>query len=358
MRLKKRYFLRATLLILCILIEMTAAFVAKHYYSLKIENFSSRVEPEKEGEVITHSYYITKGMTIDDVLTLLEEDYDIGSRQDFKLHARLMNFNYPEPGYYTFAATCSNEEVIDRLKYGKQTPVHITWNNSVFTREQLAGAVTHHLQMDSVTLLSYLENDEFLSQYNLNKETSRCLFIPNTYEVLWTITPEQLFARMQREFNIFWNDERRAKAEKLGLSPVEVAIVASIIEGESRSKTELPIIASLYLNRVHKGMLLQACPTVKYAVGDFKLRRILNKHLQVDSPYNTYKYPGLPPGPIRCPNPQSIDYVLNAPKTDYLFMCANPALDGTHIFSSSYGSHAAVAAQYRHTMDTIRWDKR
>ena len=355
MRLKKRYFLRAFLLILCVVIELTAAFVAKHYYSLKIENFSSKVETTEKGEPVTHSYYFEQRTNIDEVLNRLEQDYNIGSRQDFKLHARLMHFHYAEPGYYVFDANCSNEEVIDRLKYGKQTPITITWNNNVFTREQLAGAVTTHLQMDSVTLLSYLENDEFLAQYGLNKETSRCLFIPNTYEVLWTITPEQLFARMQREFNSFWNEERRAKAEKIGLNPVQIAIVASIIEGESRNKTELPIIASLYLNRVKKGMLLQACPTVKYAVGDFKLKRILYKHLQTDSPYNTYKYPGLPPGPIRCPNPQSIDYVLNAPKTDYLFMCANPALDGTHIFSASYNSHAAVAAQYRHTMDTIQW---
>ena len=355
MRVKKRYFLRAFLLILCITVEITAAFVAKHYYRLKIENFSSIEESTDSDVPVTHSYYIESGTTIDEVLNMLEQDYNIGSRQDFKLHARLMHFHYPEPGYYVFDANCSNEEVIDRLKYGKQTPINITWNNNVFTREQLAGAVTAHLRMDSVTLLQYLEDDAFLAQYGLNKETSRCLFIPNTYQVLWTITPEQLFARMQWEFNYFWNEDRRAKAEKLGLTPVEVAIVASIIEGESRNKTELPIIASLYLNRVRKGMLLQACPTVKYAVGDFKLKRILYKHLQTDSPYNTYKYPGLPPGPIRCPNPQSIDYVLNAPKTDYLFMCANPALDGTHIFSSSYGNHAAVAAQYRHTMDTIQW---
>lgn len=355
MRLKKRYILRTLLVVLCLCIIGLAGYVAKHYYRLEIENFSSREDSEVEGEEITHSYYIEPGTTIDDVLTMLEKDYYIGSRQDFKLHAKLMHFHYPEPGFYTFDANCSNREVIDRLKLGKQTPVHITWNNAVFTREQLAGVISSKLRMDSVTLLKYLEDDTFLAKYGLNKENSRCLFIPNTYEVYWTITPEQLFDRMQKEFNVFWNTERREKAEKIGLSPVEIAIVASIIEGESRNPKELPIIASLYLNRVKKGMLLQACPTIKYAVGDFKLKRILYKHLQVDSPYNTYKNPGLPPGPIRCPAQQSIDYVLNAPKTDYLFMCANPALDGTHIFSSNYGNHAAVASQYRHTMDTIQW---
>ena len=226
------------------------------------------------------------------------------------------------------------------------------------TREDLAGKVTTHLQMDSVTLLQHLEDEAFLAPYGLNKETSRCLFIPNTYEVYWNITPEQLFNRMQKEYNAFWNESRRAKADSLGLTPIEVAIIASIVEGESHNKKEMPLIASLYINRVHKGMLLQACPTVKFAVGDFKLKRILYRHLAVDSPYNTYKYPGLPPGPIRCPAPTTLDMVLNAPKTNYLFMCASPELNNTHIFSSSYNGHAAAARQYRHTMDTIDWSVR
>ena len=135
-----------------------------------------------------------------------------------------------------------------------------------------------------------------------------------------------------------------------------MAIIASIVEGESHNKREMPIIASLYINRVHKGMLLQACPTIKYAIGDFKLKRILYRHLQVDSPYNTYKNPGLPPGPIRCPAPTTLDMVLNAPKTNYLFMCASPELNNTHIFSSTYSNHASAAVQYRHTMDTIHWE--
>lgn len=346
---KKRYIFRAILFLICGITVAICGIGAKHYYHLTVSNFRSHDNAE-------HSYNIYPGTTIDGVLNMLDEDYDIGSHQDFMLHARLMHFNYPEPGHYTFDSKISNRELIDRLRLGKQTPVNITWNNAVFTREQLAGKVTNNIMMDSVTLLQYLENDDFLKQYGLNKETCRCLFIPNTYQVFWTITPEQLFARMKFEYNAFWNDERRTKAEELGLTPIEVTIIASIIEGESRSKTELPIIASLYLNRVKKGMPLQACPTIKYAVGDFKLKRILYRHLAVDSPYNTYKNPGLPPGPIRCPNPQSIDYVLNAPKTNYLYMCANPALDGTHIFSSTYSNHAAAAAQYRHTMDTIQWN--
>lgn len=347
---KKRYIVRTVLIVLGVLIVLVGSFALEQYYRLQVSNFRSRDGQE-------HSYHIYPGATTDSVFALLDSDYFVGSRHDFYLHARMRLFNYPEPGHYTFPPQMGDKELIDRLKYGRQTPVKVTWNNYVRTKEDLAGKVTAHLMMDSATLFQLLDSNEYMAKFGLNRETSRCLFIPNTYEMLWNITPDKLFGRMQYEYNQFWNEERRRKADSIGLTPVEVAIVASIVEGESTNPKELPIIASLYLNRVRKGMLLQACPTVKYAVGDFKLRRILNRHLAVDNPYNTYKYPGLPPGPIRCPAPQTLDIVLNAPKTDYLYMCANPALNNTHIFSASYSGHAAAAAQYRHTMDTINWEK-
>jgi UPF0755 protein len=322
----------------------SASFAIKHYYRLEISNF--RAEDGKE-----HSYNIYPGTTINEVLEMMSADYDISSRSDVMLHARLMRFNYPEPGHYVFDSKFGDRELIERLKIGNQTPVNITWNNTIRTREQLAGKVSSYLMMDSVTLLDYLENERFLEQYGMNKETSRCLFMPNTYEVYWTITPEELFERMNKEYNTFWNEERLNRAEQLGLKPVEVAIVASIIESESNNKSELPVIASLYLNRIKKNMPLQACPTIIYAVGDFSLRRILYRHLEVESPYNTYKHKGLPPGPIRCPKGQSIDYVLHAPKTNYLYMCANPSLNGTHIFSATFDNHAHAAVQYHNMMD-------
>lgn len=350
MEIKKRYILRTLLVIFCLLAALMCAFVAEQYYRWHICNFRAY-----DGE--PHSYNIYAGASIDSVIALLQEDYEISSENDLQLHMRYLIFNHPEPGHYTFPAQIGDRELIERLKFGYQTPVRITWNNFVRTREELAGKVTNHILMDSITLLQHLEDEAFLAPYGFNKETSRCLFIPNTYEVYWNITPEQLFNRMLKEYNIFWNEERRAKADSIGLTPIEIAIVASIVEGESHNKREMPLIASLYLNRVRKGMLLQACPTIKYAVGDFKLKRILYRHLAVDSPYNTYKYPGLPPGPIRCPAPATLDMVLNAPKTDYLFMCASPELNNTHIFSSSFNSHAAAAAQYRYTMDTINWER-
>jgi UPF0755 protein len=344
---KKRIAIRYILIIVGITILVAGVFLFEQYYRLEISNFEA-----KDGQ--QHSYHIYPGATIDSVMQLLEEDYDIAGESDFYLHAKLLTFNHPEPGHYTFDAQIANQDIINRLKFGLQTPVNITWNNYVRTNQDLAGKVTKHLMLDSTQLVQLLDSNTYLAQYGFDKETVRCLFIPNTYQVYWNTTPDALFARMQREYNTFWNDSRKQKADSLGLTPIEVAIVASIVEGESHNKKEMPLIASLYLNRIHKGMLLQACPTVKYAVGDFKLKRILNRHLAIDSPYNTYKYPGLPPGPIRCPAPTTIDMVLNAPKTDYLFMCASPELNNTHIFSSTFGKHAAAAVQYRHTMDTMK----
>lgn len=344
---KKRIAIRYILIIVGITILVAGVFLFEQYYRLEISNFEA-----KDGQ--EHSYHIYPGATIDSVMQLLEEDYDIAGESDFYLHAKLLTFNHPEPGHYTFDAQIANQDIINRLKFGLQTPVNITWNNYVRTNQDLAGKVTKHLMLDSTQLVQLLDSNTYLAQYGFDKETVRCLFIPNTYQVYWNTTPDALFARMQREYNTFWNDSRKQKADSLGLTPIEVAIVASIVEGESHNKKEMPLIASLYLNRIHKGMLLQACPTVKYAVGDFKLKRILNRHLAIDSPYNTYKYPGLPPGPIRCPAPTTIDMVLNAPKTDYLFMCASPELNNTHIFSSTFGKHAAAAVQYRHTMDTMK----
>ena len=347
---KKRYIVRTVLIVLGALILIVGSAALEQYYRLQVSNFRSRNGQE-------HSYNIYPGATIDSVLALLDSDYFIGSRTDFYLHKRLLLFNNPEPGHYTFPPQFGDREVIDRLKYGRQTPVNITWNHYVRTREDLAGRVARNLMLDSIDVLQRLDSNEYMAQFGMNKETSRCLFIPNTYQVLWNITPDKLFARMNYEYNTFWNKERRHKADSIGLTPIEVAIIASIVESESHNPNELPIIASLYLNRVRKGMLLQACPTVIYAVGDFKMRRVLKRHLAIDNPYNTYKYPGLPPGPIRCPAPETMDIVLNAPQTNYLFMCANPQLNNTHIFSSSYGQHAAAAADYRHTMDTINWEQ-
>ncbi len=322
------------------------AFGVEQYYRLHVSNLNSYDGKE-------HAFNIYPGMTMDSTLRLIRQEYAISGEADLKMHMKLIAIVHPEPGHYVFPAQMGDKEFINRLKLGEQTPVKLKWTNSVRTREELAGRIGAQLLMDSATILSMLEDDKYMANFGMNKETSRCLFIPNTYEVYWTISPDALFKRMEREYNTFWNEERRRKAEERNLTPIDIAIIASIVEGETYVTKDMPTIASLYMNRLRIGMPLQACPTIKYALGDFKLKRILNRHLNVDSPYNTYKNKGLPPGPIRCPLPRTMDYVLDAPKTNYLYMCASPKLDGTHIFSSSYGTHASAARSYHKTMNQM-----
>jgi UPF0755 protein len=176
------------------------------------------------------------------------------------------------------------------------------------------------------------------------------MFIPNTYEVYYNVSPEGLLEKMHDEYEAFWNTERKEKAAKIGLTPVEVATLASIVQAETIKEDEAPIIAGLYLNRLKKGIALQADPTLKFAVGDFSLKRILNVHKEIESPYNTYKYPGLPPGPISMAEINSIDAVLNYTSSNYYYMCAKEDFSGRHNFTNSYEEHMRNAAKYQRAL--------
>lgn len=327
-----------------VLLALAAAYVIEQYYRLEVCNFESI-----DGE--SHGYYVYPNATADSVIALMQEDYKIASMSAWKRHQKRLYFKSPKAGYYKFPARIGDKHLIRRLQFGQQSPCRLTFNNYIRTREQLAGRLGQVLLLDSLDVLLRLESDEYMAKYGMNKENSRCLFIPNTYEVYWTISVDDLFNRMYAEYNNFWTETRRHKADSLHLTPIEVATLASIVESETRNKAELDTIASLYLNRLRKGMALQACPTVIYATGNLKLKRVLKRHLAIDSPYNTYKYKGLPPGPIRCPNGSTIDAVLNAPKTNYLYMCANPDWSGRHIFSNRYSIHAEAARQYQRVLN-------
>ena len=326
------------------LVLFLLTFGVEQYYRYHVSNFRSLDGKE-------HHYYIYPDVSIDSVLNMVREDYEISGELDLRWHMRLKVFTETKPGYYVFPEKMGDKLFITKLQTGDQTPIQIKWTNMVRTREELAGIVASQLMLDSLDMIERLSSDEYMAEYDLTGESSRCLFIPNSYEVYWTISPDELFQRMNEEYRAFWTEERRQKAEALGLTPAEVAIIASIVECETYLQKDMPTIASLYINRLHKGMPLQACPTVIYAVGDFSIKRVLKSHLKTESPYNTYKNKGLPPGPIRCPLPRTLDYVLNAPKTDYLYMCADPSLNGTHIFSSSYGIHTSAARDYRRMMN-------
>ena len=253
-------------------------------------------------------------------------------------------------GKYDMGSQLSTQTVFRNMRNKFQVPVRLVVPN-VRTVERLVSKLEKFIEPDSAALIAYLRNDSVCRAYGYARETLSCLFLPNTYEVYWDITPEQLLKRMQKESKKFWNEERKQKAEQQGLTPVEAITLASIVDQETANNGEKPAIAGMYLNRLRKGMLLQADPTVKFALQEFGLRRILHAHLMVDSPYNTYRYKGLPPGPISIPAISSIEAVLNAENNDYLYMCAKEDFSGTHNFAATYGEHLRNARKYTQALD-------
>lgn len=294
--------------------------------------------------------YVYPNTTFDELVTLIEKDNDILSEQAFRFHAKLLKFSKIKSGKYQINSEESNIDLIRRFRNGEQTPVKITFNN-IRTKEQLAARVSSQLMFDSIAILHLLNNNDFLSQYHFNSQTVISLFLPDTYELFWNTSAENFMKRMHREYKAFWSNSNMEKAKKMGLTPIEVATLASIVEEESNSSIEKPIIAGLYYNRLKRNMLLQSDPTVKYAVGDFGITRVLFKHLQIDSPYNTYKYAGLPPGPIRIPSKQGINAVLNMKKHNYLYMCAKETLNGEHNFAATYLQHQRNAVRYQQALN-------
>ena len=257
-----------------------------------------------------------------------------------------------KPGNYTIRPGDSMRDICLRLLSGNQTPVKLVIP-SVRTLDRLAGAVGRQLMTDSASVMALLTDKAYIDSLDYTSATLPSLFIPNTYEVYWTMTPEQFVARMMKENRRYWNDARRAKAKAQGLTPCEVMTLASIVDEETAKDDEKPLVARLYLNRLKRGMLLQADPTVKYALGDFELRRILYAHLQTDSPYNTYKYSGLPPGPIRIPSMAAIEAVLNPAKHSYIYMCAKEDFSGYHNFATTLAQHKANARRYQQALNRL-----
>ncbi len=243
-----------------------------------------------------------------------------------------------KPGLYLFEPEMTNLETVRRLRAGDQIPVDITFNNVRF-KQDLVEKIVSTTGIDGNEFLRLLNDDDYVAELGFNKETIMAMFIPNTYEVYWTISEKALFQRMKKEYDKFWNSSRKAKAEEIGLSPAEVSTLAAIVQDEMSIVAESPKIAGLYLNRIKKNMLLQADPTVKFALGDFSIQRVLTADLRIDSPYNTYKYRGLPPGPINLPTIASIDAVLNYEKHDYIYMCAKEDFSGYHRFAEDLTTH-------------------
>ncbi len=330
---------RGLLYIIAALIIISVIVVSIFFKSL----YSLRIHTEKDDIVL----YIPTGARYSQVMNSLNSKVTITDPKLFDWIAKKKNYpDHIKPGKYIIQNNISYINLINLLRSGRQTPVKITFS-LIRTLNELSGKVGGQIEADSAELMSFLSDPENYRNDGFTRENVISVFIPNTYKFLWNTGAEGFYRRMVQEYKIFWNDQRLAKAREKGLNPIEVAILASIIDDEVAKPDEKPRIAGVYLNRLKRGIPLQACPTIKFALNDFTISRILYKYLQVESPYNTYKYKGFPPGPIGCPSVEGIDAVLNAEAHDYIFFAAKADFSGYHNFSRTLAEHNRYAATYQ-----------
>lgn len=253
----------------------------------------------------------------------------------------------PKPGRFKIQNGWSNSDLINHIRLkGNSAPIQVTFHN-ISRLTQLASKISNQIEADSADLMDAFLNPDWMKENGLKKETVQAIFIPNTYELYWNTSAEQFTRRMLQEFNHFWTPERRKLAEKLNLDPFSLSTLASIVEAETKKSDEMPKVAGLYLNRLHIGMKLQSDPTVVFALNRPGVHRVYYEDLKIESPYNTYLYAGLPPGPIGFPSNKALKAVLNRDDNSYLYMCAKPDYSGYHNFATSYSQHQRNASKYR-----------
>lgn len=295
--------------------------------------------------------FILPGDSFETVMKLLQSKGYIQNEYTLRKVAELKK--YPtsiKAGRYRIRNGMSNNRLINMLRSGQQEAVHFTFNN-IRTWEDFAATLSRQLAVDSADFLKLVRDAEYVKTWGFTRENFIGMFIPNTYQIFWNIPAEGFIKRMHTEYRKFWTDERLAKARKAGLSPIEIMILASVVEEETNQTDEYSVIAGIYINRLKKGWKLEACPTLKYALGDFTIKRILDKHMEIDSPYNTYKNVGLPPGPVRMPSIKVIDAVLNYQHHDYMFFCAKSDFSGRHYFSRTLREHNRHASEYHRALN-------
>ena len=315
------------------------------YYAYQV-CYTPNVLVDKNSRVLV----IPRGAGFRQVQTLLDKGKYVDDLLAFSFLAKLMDYDEQvKPGRYLLESNLNNLEAIRILRAGIQEPVKVTFNNVRLVKE-LAEKITKNLNMSPSEFEAAVIRFAINNRYGFNKDNVLAMFIPNTYEVYFNVSPGELIDRMHEEYEKFWDEERTQKAAAVGLTPIEISILASIVQAESVKHEEAPVIAGLYINRLKKDIPLQADPTLVFAVGDFSLKRVLNEHKEIDSPYNTYRYRGLPPGPVNMPEIWALDAVLNYTKSNYLYMCAKEDFSGSHNFTSSYRQHLNNAIKYQRAL--------
>ena len=329
-----------------IFLVTTIVLVMISFYGYQIF-FADNIQIDKEDFVL----YIPEGAKFQQVVDTLEKHEVCNDRLSFMFLSKLLGYREKIiPGRYLLTKNSSNFKLFKMLIKGRQTPLKLTFNN-IRLKEDLAEKVGSKLSFGNEGMMKILNDKALAAKYGLDTANIMALFIPNTYELYWTIKPEEFVEKMNKEYQNFWNTDRKAKAKALQLTTTEISILASIVEEETKENEEKPIVAGVYYNRLQKGQRLQADPTVKFALRDFSIKRIRFGHLENNSPYNTYRKTGLPPGPICLPMISSIDAVLNLKKHDFYFFCADPKKPGYHLFTKTFEEHSKTAENYRESLD-------
>jgi UPF0755 protein len=331
------------LIIISILLIVIAFIFA--FYARKVIFFSHNTN---------HSILIIpKNASFSQVVDSLTKNNIVKNIQTFKIASKILKYDKNVMrGRYDIKANETNYHLVKKLRKGQHYPVTFTFNN-VRTLSDFLQKTDKKFLFSTQELQELLENKVFLDSIGFTKETLPALFIPNTYQIYYDIDAEEFVEKFQTFYHNFWNEKRLHQAFSMSLTPIEITTLASIVEEENYKEFEKPIIAGVYINRLNIGMRLQADPTVKFAVGDVTLQRILFKHLETDSPYNTYMYAGLPPGPIRFPAPSTIDSVLQYTKHNYLYMCAKEDFSGAHNFAATLAEHERNATKYRQALNSL-----
>ena len=330
-------------LILIVLIVLAGVLILPGVYKTYLKA-NTNIESKTYLYIPTNATYQQVLDSIDKHQLLIDKKTFINLAKDREYSSKIKSGKYP------FKKGMNNRQILNMLIAGNQEPVKVGFRN-IRLKENFAAAAAKKLEFDSTSLINLIDSTAFIKNYGFTKDNIYTMFIPNSYEMYWNISAKDFFERMNKEYEKFWTEERKNKAKEIGLSPQEVVVLASIVDGEALMDKEMPTIAGLYLNRLKRGIKLEADPTVIFANNDFTIRRVLNKQLRKDSPYNTYLYKGLPPGPINMPSIAAIDAVLNHQNHNYIYMCAKEDFSGYHNFSDNIKDHRANAKRFQQALN-------
>lgn len=326
-----------SMVVVAVLGAAAAGFVLGRYYS----------DNKKPNFTEDYVLYVRPGMTTAEIADSLSAGAGMLRPRSLERCFKKMDVaSSMKPGRYVITPSSTSIYVARMLVFGWQTPQNMTLSGTMRTKGSIARKISSQMMVDSASVAQALDSAEFLASYGFTPQNVFALILPDTYQMYWTASVEEIFDRLKKEYDAFWTPQRDAKAKAQGLSRMQVSTMASIVSGETLKDFEYPRIAGVYLNRLKKGIRLQADPTIAFCF-DYKLDRILKKHLKVESPYNTYKYAGLPPAPINVPPKACLEAVLNPEKNNYIYFCASPAFDGTHRFAVSYSDHLKNARAFQ-----------